>query len=193
MLGYLKLQQLVVPAGPMIAGSALNIVAFMAWRIFFSRVLLRKMRSERVIFLGDSPMVQEIVSHLGSASREGTDPVRISRTIQTLPAARRLGAISDLREVVDRLHPQRIVVGLRERRSSLPVAQLLDLRLSGIRIEDALSTYEMAFERISTQRASPLAVNFQFQRTGPQPDRRASAIGLLDDDRGAWRRWLRRP
>ena len=40
MLGYLKLEQLVVPAGPMIAGSALNIMALMAWRIFFSRVLL---------------------------------------------------------------------------------------------------------------------------------------------------------
>ena len=55
MLGYLKLQQLVVPAGPMIAGSALTIAALMAWRLFFMRVLLEKMRSERVIFLGDSP------------------------------------------------------------------------------------------------------------------------------------------
>ena len=78
LLGYLKLQQLVVPAGPMIAGSALTIVALMAWRIFFSRVLLRKMRSERVIFLGDSPMMQEIASHLEAHPEKGTDPSGIS-------------------------------------------------------------------------------------------------------------------
>ncbi len=74
-LGYLKLQQLVVPAGPMIAGSALNIAALMAWRLFFSRVLLRKMRSERVIFLGDSPVVQEIACHLEAHPEKGLTPL----------------------------------------------------------------------------------------------------------------------
>src|SRR5580700_3863061 len=53
MLGYLKLRRLVVPAGPMIAGSALTIVTLMAWRFAF-RVLLRRMPSESVLFLGDS-------------------------------------------------------------------------------------------------------------------------------------------
>jgi exopolysaccharide biosynthesis polyprenyl glycosylphosphotransferase len=80
---------------------------------------------------------------------------------------KRLGAISDLREVVDRLHPKRIVVGLRERRSNLPVGQLLELRLSGIRIEDALSTYEMAFERISTHELRPSQLIFSSSELGP--------------------------
>ena len=104
MLGYLKLQQLVVPAGPMIAGSALNIIALMAWRIFFSRVLLEKMRSERVIFLGDSPLVQEIASHLEAHPEKGLTPLGFLGD-SNLPSGKRLGAISDLREVVDRLHP----------------------------------------------------------------------------------------
>jgi len=166
MLGYLKLHQLVVPAGPMIVGSALNIVALMAWRLFFSRVLLRKMRSERVIFLGDSPMVQEIASHLEAHPEKGLTPLGFLDD-SDLPNARRLGAISDLREVVDRLHPQRIVVGLRERRSSLPVTQLLELRLSGIRIEDALTSYELAFERISTHELRPSQLIFSSNDLGP--------------------------
>src|ERR1700685_3829673 len=159
MLGYLKLKQLVVPTGPMIAGSALNIIILMAWRIFFSRVLLRKMRSERVIFLGDSPMVQEIASHLEAHPEKGLTPLGFLDDSNP-PIGKRLGAISDLREVVDRLHPKRIVVGLRERRSNLPVIQLLELRLSGIRIEDALSTYEMAFERISIHELRPSQLIF---------------------------------
>jgi exopolysaccharide biosynthesis polyprenyl glycosylphosphotransferase len=69
--------------------------------------------------------------------------------------------------VVDRLHPKRIVVGLRERRSNLPVTQLLELRLSGIHIEDAMSTYEMAFERISTNELRPSQLIFSSGELGP--------------------------
>jgi exopolysaccharide biosynthesis polyprenyl glycosylphosphotransferase len=166
MLGYLKLHRLMVPLGPMIVGSALNLVALMAWRLFFSRVLLLRMRSERVIFLGDSPMVHEIVSHLEAHPEKGLTPLGFLGD-SNLPGGRRLGAISDLREVVDRLHPQRIVVGLWERRSNLPVAQLLELRLSGIRIEDALTSYEMAFERISTHELRPSQLIFSSNELGP--------------------------
>ena len=166
MLGYLKLRQLVVPAGPMIAGSALTIVGLVAWRLFFSRVLLKKMRSERVIFLGHSQVVQEIANHLEAHPEKGLTPLGFLDD-SSAPAEKRLGAISDLCEVVSRLHPQRIVVGLRERRSSLPVTQLLELRLSGIRIEDALSTYEMAFERISTLELRPSQLIFSSSELGP--------------------------
>jgi exopolysaccharide biosynthesis polyprenyl glycosylphosphotransferase len=166
MLGYLKLQYLVVPAGPMIVGSSLNIVVLMGWRIFFSRVLLRKMRSERVLFLGDSPMLQEIASHLEAHPEKGLTPLGFLDDSNAL-SGKRLGAISDLRAVVDRLHAKRIVVGLRERRSNLPVAQLLELRLSGIRIEDALSSYEMAFERISIHELRPSQLIFSSGDLGP--------------------------
>ena len=37
LLSYLKQPQLVVPAGPMIAGSGLIIVTLLGWRIFFQR------------------------------------------------------------------------------------------------------------------------------------------------------------
>src|ERR1700733_3183019 len=166
MLGYLKLQQFVVPAKPMIAGSALNIVALMGWRIFFSRVLLKKMRSERVIFLGNSQVVQEIARHLEAHPEKGLTPLGFLDDSNP-PSGTRLGTISDLLEVVDRLHPHRIVVGLRERRSNLPVTQLLELRLSGIRIEDAWSTYEMAFERISTHELRPSQLIFSSSELGP--------------------------
>jgi exopolysaccharide biosynthesis polyprenyl glycosylphosphotransferase len=69
--------------------------------------------------------------------------------------------------VAERLHPERIVVGLRERRSNLPVTQLLELRLSGILIEDVLSSYEMAFERISTHELRPSQLIFSSNELGP--------------------------
>jgi sugar transferase (PEP-CTERM system associated) len=166
LLSYWKREQLVLPAGPMIAGSALSAAVLMVWRLFFSRVLLRKMPFERVIFLGASPMVQEIASHLSAHPEKGLTPLGFLDD-SDLPADQRLGAIGDLLEVVDRLHPQRIVVGLSERRSVLPVAQLLELRLRGIRIEEACSTYETTFDRISTEALRPSQLIFSSSGLGP--------------------------
>ncbi len=164
-LSYLKLVRFVVPAGPMIAGSAFTLGALMASRFVF-KVLLSKIPADSIVFLGDSPVMQEIASHLEAHPEKGLTPLGFLD--DSIPSTgNRLGGIADLREVVDRLHPKRIVVGLRERRSNLPVTQLLELRLSGIRIEDALSTYEMAFERISTHELRPSQLIFSSSDLGP--------------------------
>jgi exopolysaccharide biosynthesis polyprenyl glycosylphosphotransferase len=170
LLSYLKLRQLVVPAAPMIAGSALTIIALLAWRIFFSGVLLKMMPSERVIFLGNSAIVQEIVAQLEAHPEKGLTPLGFVDDSNS-PCGKRLGSLSDLRDVVDRIRPSRIVVGLIERRSSLPVARLLEMRLSGIHIEDALSMYEAAFERISTRELRPSQLIFSSTELGPNRNR----------------------
>ena len=121
---------------------------------------------EGVVFLGDSPLMQEIASHLEAHPEKGLTPLGFLDDANS-HTGKRLGSISDLCEVVGRIHPKRIVVGLQERRSHLPVAQLLELRLSGIRIEDALSSYEMAFERISTHELRPSQLIFSSSELGP--------------------------
>jgi exopolysaccharide biosynthesis polyprenyl glycosylphosphotransferase len=170
LLTYLKLPQFVVPVRPMIAGSGLTIVALLAWRIFFIGVLLRVMPSERVLFLGNSAIVQEIAAYLENHPEKGLNPLGFVDDANS-PCAKRLGGLSDLRGVVDRLRPDRIVVGLTERRSNLPVALLLEMRLSGIRIEDALSTYEAAFERITTRELRPSQLIFSSTELGPNRNR----------------------
>jgi exopolysaccharide biosynthesis polyprenyl glycosylphosphotransferase len=111
-------------------------------------------------------VLQEIASHLEAHPEKGLTTLGFLDDSHAI-AGKWLGAISDLREVVNQVRPQRIVVGLRERRSNLPVTQLLELRLSGIRIEDALNTYEMAFERISTHELRPSQLIFSSSDLGP--------------------------
>jgi sugar transferase (PEP-CTERM system associated) len=164
-LSYCKLAWLVVPTGPMILGSALTLIALMTSRFVFG-LLLSKVPAEGVVFLGDSPLMQEIASHLEAHPEKGLTPLGFLDDANS-HTGKRLGSISDLCEVVGRMHPKRIVVGLQERRSHLPVAQLLELRLSGIRIEDALSSYEMAFERISTHELRPSQLIFSSSELGP--------------------------
>jgi exopolysaccharide biosynthesis polyprenyl glycosylphosphotransferase len=170
LFSYLKLQQFVVPRRPMIAGTALTIIAVVAWRVFFNGVLVKLMPSERVIFLGNSAIVQEIIGQLETRPEKGMTPLGFLDDA-SMPCAKRLGGISDLREIVDRLRPDRIVVALTERRSSLPLARLLEMRLSGIRVEDALSTYEAAFERISTRELRPSQLIFSSTELGPNRHR----------------------
>src|SRR5258708_7788843 len=155
LLDYLKLPQWILPHMLMIWGSTLVLVLLPAWRVFYDKFIIKALGAQRILFLGTSQVVQDIAQiamdqpHLGLVTlgylNDSPDPGT------ELPGGSLLGGISELRAIVDELKPDRIVVGLRERRQRLPVQVLLDLRFSGIHIEDAQDTYESAFGRLSTQ------------------------------------------
>ena len=63
---------------------------------------------------------------------------------------------------------ERIVVGMAERRARLPVYDLLDLRLSGIHVEEAAALYESCFGRVSTRDLRPSQLVFSSE-LGPSP------------------------
>src|SRR5207249_5823914 len=53
-----------------------------------------------------------------------------------------LGNVNDIDRLVSEKRVDRIVVGLSDRRGRLPIAALLRAKLSGVRVEDATTTYE---------------------------------------------------
>jgi sugar transferase (PEP-CTERM system associated) len=126
-----------------------------------------------VLFLGTSTVVQEIGRHLAEHPEAGFTVTGYVDNVDSgieLAGGKTLGPISELREIVESVKPDRIVVGMSERRERLPVNQLLDLRLSGIPIEDALTTYEATFGRISTRELRPSQLIFSSE-LGPHPGR----------------------
>jgi len=173
LLVYLRLQDLILPTWVMITGSALTLVLLPAWRILFSTVVMKAMGSERVVFLGTSSVSQEIVQYLTEHPETGLTAVGFVDNLDTgaeIAGAKLLGRIADLATIVSQFRPDRIVVGMAERRERLPVNQLLELRLSGIHIEDALTTYEATFGRISTRELRPSQLIFSAE-LGPNPNR----------------------
>ena len=173
LLGYLRLQDLLLPVWLMIAGSSLVLVFLPVWRILYTGVVFKAMGSERVLFLGTSSVVQEIGQHLAEHPEIGLAVLGYVDNVDShiqFAGGEALGQISDLREIVDSLKPDRIVVGMAERRQRLPVNQLLELRTSGIPIEDALTTYEATFGRISTRGLRPSQLVFSTD-LGPKPGR----------------------
>src|SRR5581483_3725909 len=53
-----------------------------------------------------------------------------------------LGTPDDIDRILQTRHVSRIVVGLSDRRGRLPIEALLRAKLSGVRVEDATTTYE---------------------------------------------------
>ncbi len=66
-----------------------------------------------------------------------------------------IGGISQLEEIVDREHIDRVVISLDERRGVLPFRTMATLRLQGLPIEDAQSVYERLTGRIMTEELRP--------------------------------------
>jgi sugar transferase (PEP-CTERM system associated) len=173
LLGYLRLRDLMLPTRLMIIGSSMVLILLPSWRILYSNTVFKAMGAERVLFLGTSAVVQEIGRHLAGHPEAGFTVLGYVDNVDDgtdLPGGENLGPISALREIVDRLRPDRIVVGMPERRERLPVNQLLDLRLSGLQIDDAMTTYEATFSRISTRDLRPSQLIFSTE-LGPKPGR----------------------
>ncbi|MBK5290406.1 MAG: exopolysaccharide biosynthesis polyprenyl glycosylphosphotransferase [Acidobacteriia bacterium] len=87
---------------------------------------------------------------------------------ETLQQNDLLGPVSRFRELVKEHNPGRIVVGMTERRQRMPVDELLDLNLSGHIVQDAASTYEHVFGRISVVQLRPSQLIFS-RELGPRP------------------------
>ncbi len=169
-LSYIRRPDWIVPKWLMIFGSALTMLLLPGWRLFYGTVVLKALGGQRVLFLGTSPVILEIAAHLIDHPEIGIQNVGYVDDIDhavELPGGRLHGPIENLEAIVDQIKPDRIVVGMIERRQKLPVNDLLQLRFSGIHIEDAFTTYESTFGRISTRELRPSQLIFSTE-LGPR-------------------------
>ena len=85
------------------------------------------------------------------------------------PLARRwLGTCDELDEIVTRVHPSRIVVAVENRREGLPLQSLLESRVSGIDVDDAIELYERITGKMAIEalRPSTLILSKGFRNHG---------------------------
>ncbi len=163
-LNYGRWSTLVLPRRSMVYGSALALVILPLWRIAFSSLVWKGIGARRLLFLGSSPLVIDIVERIVEHPELGLAVIGfLDNGLDAsgqLSGAPRLGAVADLEEVVKAQQPDSIVVGMTERRQKLPVQQLLELRLSGIHVEEAANTYQTIFHRVSTRDLRPSQLIF---------------------------------
>jgi sugar transferase (PEP-CTERM system associated) len=146
--------------------------AIFAWRILYSRYLLGVVGAQRILLVGGNPVIEAIAEHIAEHPELGMaiigyvdDGVELGTE---RPGGKVLGSLASLREIATELAPDRIVVGMTERRRCMPVADLLELRFSGIFIDEASTTYESVCMRISTLELRPSQLVFSGE-LGPRP------------------------
>src|ERR1700730_3249585 len=66
-----------------------------------------------------------------------------------------IGGVADLEQFVQQEHVDRLVLSFEERRGQMPVQNLLRVKFSGTKVEDAHSLYEKLAGRIMLERLSP--------------------------------------
>jgi exopolysaccharide biosynthesis polyprenyl glycosylphosphotransferase len=166
LLGYINPEYL-LPRALVVAGSLAAIVFVPAWRVFYWKYGVLALRNERVLLVGNSNMLADTVRHLqvrpelgynllgylGEGASAGDQPAADF----PLPC---LGPVADIRRIFDECRPTRIIVGMAERRNRLPMADLLDIRFSGVVIEEAAEAYELAAQRVCSTGIQPSQLIF---------------------------------
>ena len=134
LLSYIS-PELRVSARVMAVGSGLAVVAIYFWRVFFSTFAIKVMGRDRLLLVGGSPLLEDIARHLEAHPELGLEVAGYvddaHQPGEALRGGKVLGTLPDLIEIVQSTHPNRIVVGMSERRNRMPVADLLELRFAG--------------------------------------------------------------
>lgn len=170
-LNYVS-RELLLPRWVMFTGSAIAVVAVIGWRIFYSHFLESAIHAERVVFLGISRLAREIDQRFTEKPQLGMTGIGYIGDHNDndcgIPESMILGPLEDLRRIIEEKRPDRIVVALPEHRLPLPHSDLLDLKFSGIVVQDAPSAYEAAFERVCVRELHPSELLFS-EVLGPRP------------------------
>lgn len=132
------------------------------WRTAFDTVVDRLAPSERILFLGTKAAAVALAQELTARSRDlGLEIVGfvepessdVVRTFVRAPGI--IGSMGDIPDIVERYRVDRIVVSLEDARGKLPMSELLDMKLRGVRFDHLASVYEEFTGRIALENLRP--------------------------------------
>lgn len=128
--------------------------------------------ARRIVILGAGPIASRLIEEIESLEDSRyvlAGVVSQSKPDDAVIAERWLGSFEDLGEVVERVRCSRIVVALDDRRGHLPLKPLLESRIRGVVVEDALEFYERLTGKMAIEALTPgaLILCTGFRNYGP--------------------------
>ena len=148
-----------VPIRVMMLGSVMSSVAVFIWRVLFSSYALQVVGYDRLLLVGSSLLLEDIGKHIEEHPELGLQIVGYvadgHESGSPLTGGKILGNLSALREIIRATNPDRIVVGMSERRNRVPMNELLELRFAGHVIEEAATAYERVCGRVCLKELRP--------------------------------------
>ena len=128
-------------------------VAMIGWRLGFGWLVQLPILVERIYVLGTGDRAQRLVQGLRQNPELGIEIA--SWTGKLEGAVTRESVAAHLMEVVNRQKVQRVIVAMPDRRGTIPMRELLDLRMRGVQIEEATSWLEKMSGKIEVENLYP--------------------------------------
>ena len=141
--------------------------ALFAWRLVYAWLAQGPYLRERVYVLGIGERAQRLVNGLRTRTELGVEVAGWSGNVEG--ALTRETIAAHLMELIRGHGVHRVIVAMEDRRGTLPVMEMLQLRLSGVKIEEATSWLEKISGRIEVDNLYPswliFADGFRFSAT----------------------------
>jgi sugar transferase (PEP-CTERM system associated) len=139
--------------GSALAGLLILTFTLLGWRSIYSWMVKQPFLRERVYVLGTGERAQRLVRGLRERSQLGIEVVGWSGDVEG--ELTRDSVASHLLGLARGRGVHRVIVAMPDRRGTLPVEELLDLRLGGVKVEEATSWLERISGRIEVEQLYP--------------------------------------
>ncbi len=161
--------QFLIGRSVFVTGLCILALTWILWRWCFDRLLDLPSLRERVYLLGNGERALRILQAIRTRAELGMDMVGwAGETGNEEMTGDTLGKIC--RELGSGRSVDRVIVALKDRRSAMPVHDLLELRMQGVRIDDGTSLLEKLSGQIELDSLHPSWLIFGdgFRLTQPQ-------------------------
>ncbi|MGD0508625.1 MAG: TIGR03013 family XrtA/PEP-CTERM system glycosyltransferase [Terriglobales bacterium] len=140
-------------SGSSAVGLIILTVALFGWRLGFTWLVQLPILVERVYVLGTGERAQRLVQGLRQNPEIGVEIA--SWTGKMEGAVTRDSVAAHLMEVVHKQKVHRVIVAMPDRRGTIPMQELLDLRMQGVKIEEATTWLEKMSGKIEVENLYP--------------------------------------
>jgi sugar transferase (PEP-CTERM system associated) len=155
---YFWFPSLIIGRGVFILATAMVLSAAVGWRAMFEWVSGRIGHRERLLLVGTSAATVSLANELKARKDLGIEIVgfvdHMQRRISTADFEL-LGTLDDIPEIVRAQAVDRVVVSLSDARGRLPMDQLLQMKLDGVRFDHLASVYEECTGKIAVENLRP--------------------------------------
>lgn len=140
-------------------------LGFFAWRLTIRRLLGARWLGKRYLIMGTGDFAKEVGRIILDRKDLGYElqgflDVDAERVGEPLLESKVLGTYEQIAELVEELQIDEVVVALANRRGTLPVRQLLDLKFRGVAITEGVTFYEREHTRVYVRQLNPSWVIF---------------------------------
>jgi sugar transferase (PEP-CTERM system associated) len=139
--------------GSALLGLTILTVTLFCWRGAYSWMVKQPFMRERVYVLGTGERAERLVTGLRQRATLGVEVVGWTGSVQG--ELTRESVAGDLLEIARGQGVHRVIVAFPDRRGTLPVEELLELKLGGVRVEEATSWLEKISGRIEVEQLYP--------------------------------------